>query len=96
VILHKSHDNLSTVKLSAIDHANLQKVYDQLVHHETTDLNGLEACESLTVLRQVMEKAKVQASKESRTAKWRIQFINYIDILKAFIRAERNGDWEMH
>jgi len=92
----QSRDNLSTVKLSAIDHANLQKVYDQLVHHEITDLNELEACESLNVLRQVMKKAKVQASEESRTATLWIQYINYIDIVKAFIRAERTGDWEMH
>ena len=31
-----------------------------------------------------------------RTAKFWIQYQNYVDILKLFIRAERTGNWEIH
>lgn len=35
-------------------------------------------------------------AQSSRTAKFWIQYQNYVDILKLFIRAERTGNWELH
>ena len=44
----------------------------------------------------IMEDIKCEQTKCSRTAKWWLTYIDYIDTLKLFIRAERVGNWNMH
>ena len=44
-------------------------------------------------LQRCINELKVQLSSKSRTAKLWIQYMDYIEILRQFIRAARTGDW---
>ena len=39
---------------------------------------------------------KLELSNLSRTAKFWVQYLGYVKILKEFIRAERTGNWSLH
>ena len=39
---------------------------------------------------------KNKLKEKSRTAKFWVQYLDYINILKIFIRAERTGNWNLH
>ena len=68
-----------------------------------TDLLGTkktteEVCAS-GVLDAIKERARNKATmlaESSRTAALWIQYMNMIDILRSFIRAERTSNWELH
>ena len=47
-------------------------------------------------LGSVLNKLKEHLSTKSRTAKMWIQYITYIDLAKAFIKAERTANWSAH
>ena len=67
---------------------------------ENTDGNYLfsdevEMSAVLTKLRGLIER-KIESLKDFRTAKLWVQYMNYIDVIKFFMRAERCGNWNDH
>ena len=55
----------------------------------------LEKYPSIAELLNRFEESKDDLSQTSRTAKFWIQYVDYIGIVKNFIRAERTGDWNL-
>jgi len=47
-------------------------------------------------LQTIFEEYKEKLITSSRTAKLWIQYLEHIDILQLFIRAERTGTWNLH
>ena len=61
--------------------------------------DGLIELESSKIFNQAFSQLshiKQSLSDISRTAKLWVQYLQYISILKHFIRAERTGDWNLH
>ena len=56
----------------------------------------LEQSKEVNLIKQILTDLKESSSAESRTAKYWIQYLNYIQNLKDFIRAERTGNWKLH
>ena len=48
------------------------------------------------VLEECLAKYKTLLVEQSPTAKLWLQYIEYIETLKLFIRAERSGNWSLH
>ena len=52
--------------------------------------------EELALLHECIQSHKTKLSNHSRTAKYWILYLNYISIIKDFIRCKRTCDWEGH
>ena len=85
----------SECMLQPDDIQSLHTVYSDVVDHRM-DVHNLSQCEVLVKLRQVLMDQERSLAERSRTAKLWLQYCRYIDLLKAFIRAERLGDWNLH
>ena len=53
-------------------------------------------CDSLVVLSQLLERVKCVLREQCRTAHLWITYIEYVDVLRKFLIAERTGDWLLH
>ena len=62
------------------------------------DANANSILSSEDLLHEISDKlnAEKQTLKEHRTAKFWLQYIEMIGILRMFIKAERIGDWNLH
>ena len=67
---------------------------DQLMLDEIS-LETVAESQSLTKVRELTENMK-NSLKCSRTASLWLQYMDMIDILRKFLRAERLGDWQLH
>lgn len=70
------------------------KVLDGLLAAEV-DIESVVKSTCVEQMKFKMQKA-ISKMKESRTAQLWLQYIELLDILKAFIKAERTGDWNLH
>ena len=70
------------------------QLYDEVVGGE---LSVQEVCSS-TSLDKIQEKLQIQKIQmtSSRTSKLWLQYIEMVDILRLFIKADRTGDWMLH
>ena len=59
-------------------------------------VSSIAESQELMKLESGLLKYKALLSKESPTAKLWLQYIEYVETLKLFIRAERTGDWNLH
>ncbi|MCG8032822.1 MAG: hypothetical protein JAZ03_11695, partial [Candidatus Thiodiazotropha taylori] len=75
------------------DLSEIRALYDGLMSGSTTKE---EACSS-EVLKRVVNKMKTeQNSMSSRTATLWLQYMEMVDILRRFLKAERTGNWALH
>ena len=76
-------------KLSLEDKIIIEKAYDNTLLSST----ALEdkSLEALGKLREMLS-----AKEQNRTAHLWLQYMDYIDVVKLYIRAERSGNWQMH
>ena len=100
IILNDVDNNLleSTTRLNQIELEQLRSSYELLRNHE---IDVETACNSLALLKlkNIMEDIKCEKNTCSRTAKLWLTCMDYIDTLntlKLFIRAERVGNGNMH
>ena len=47
-------------------------------------------------LRRILETRKGEIAAQSRTEKLWIRYMDYMDVIKLFIRGERSGNWDDH
>ena len=59
-------------------------------------IDDLSASKSLDKLSTYLEEYKNALRDASRTAKSWLQYLNYIEVIKCFIRAERTVNWNLH
>ena len=77
------------------DTSSLEKIYQGLVQRNL-DLSDVESSNIVIRLTNVVDKFKSELSSASRTAKLWLQYLEYISIIRMFIRAERNGNCHEH
>ena len=83
--------------LSEDDVDELRLICDSTVKNRLsfTDCSILESS-SIASLDIGLKTLKERLSSESRTAKLWLDYVNYIDVVKLFILAERTSDWHLH
>ena len=82
----KEYDTLTTREIEEIEMAVLSK---QHVH----EVVGIEVVKKLDTY---LEKLKEHLSTKSRTSKLWIQYMEYVGIMRQFIRAARSGNWNLN
>ena len=72
------------------DTSSLEKTYQDLVQRNL-DLDDVESSDIVIRLTNVVEKFQLELSSASRTAKLWLQYLEYIGIIRMFIRE----NWEL-
>ena len=73
------------------------EVIDRKLHEDPINFEvHLQTSEELIQLEDRLKRYKDYLAIKSRTAKFWLQYIHYIDVLKLFIYAERSGNWALH
>jgi len=93
LILHKvlfKNFNLQLDELS-----DLQEFSSRLPDNSPS-IEEIDASNGLALLKESMTKFLGKEMENSGTARLWIQYVNMINIMKNFIRAERSGDWTLH
>ena len=65
------------------------------VQDKELDLSNVD-CPAIEKLRKSVEDLKTRLSVEARTSKLWIQYLDYISIMRQFIRAAREGNWHLY
>ena len=81
-----------------INHAKVDeicKLFTQTMNREVPNEDVLDNA-TLVHLNEALITLKTTLEENSRTAKLWIQYIDQVDTIKLFIRAERTGDWNFH
>ena len=71
---------------------SLNRNYRQLIDGEKLDIRD-ESC--ISQLQEILSTQK-ESLCTSRTAKLWIQYMDMVDVMKKYIRAERTGNWKLH
>ena len=69
---------------------------DQDLGKGNLGLDDVESSDIVIRLTNVVEKFKLELSSASRTAELSLQYLEYISIIRMFIRAERTGNRHEH
>lgn len=89
----QSEPNLDMLSDNDINY--LQQLYSSIIKKEFQNLDEYDhSC--LRKFDSFFKKSKTSAAAKSDTAQLWVKCVEFIDILKAFIRAERTGDWNLH
>jgi hypothetical protein len=87
-------ENSEGLAFNSSDAIELEQLYMNIVCRTFDFASDVsQVCAKLT---SALHARKLQVAEHSRTAKLWLQYIQYIDILKSFIRAERTCDWNAH
>ena len=82
-------------RLNNEDVKTLRELYNGTMNKSIPVSSIAESIE-LKKLEQCLAKHKENLSASSPTANLWLQYIEYVEVLKLFIRAERTGDWNLH
>ena len=74
--------------------SNLQDL--EASYKNSEELNNNRILDVIEKLSSTISKLKDSLSKSSRTPRLWINYINYINIVKTFICAERTGNWDLY
>ena len=77
------------------DMKELCNLYEGLLRKEITDTDVLDSMACIK-LDEILQLVQVKLTEKSRTAKLWFLYLEYVQIVKNFIRAERIGDWNLH
>ena len=69
----------------------LQQLYSG-IDLDDFDLQSIKKSKVLDNLKSKLETKKENVTHHSRTAKLRVQYMQYVDIIKSFMRAQRQGN----
>ena len=75
------------------DLTELEALYHK-VTNEDVDLSEID-CGVLQKFKTLLDCYKKQLSEQSRTSKLWLKYIDYVKILRNYIRAARTGDWNV-
>ena len=82
-------------ELTKLDVEELKVVVTSAMH-DTSTVDFMSNSKEIKALTEHIQYLKDKLSAMSRTAKFWIQHLDYIQVLKLFIRAERTGNWSLH
>lgn len=83
----------SEEEVANVDLKDIEDVYNAVVS-KTENIN-MES-PALNILTSLLEETKNKLRTKSRTARLWLQYIDYVEICRVFIRAARTGDWSLH
>jgi hypothetical protein len=96
-------DSVDSASYQEVDKTRLkseqvQKILElyKCVTNKEIDISDAAESSDLLSLEKLLKVYKETLAEKSRTAKLWLQYIEYVEILKLFIRAERTGNWNMH
>jgi len=95
-LLESDEQNLNIVQ--KIDPNEVDKICEfyRAFVEETMSISEIVQSAEFLKLEDCLLKYKALLSKQSPTAKLWLQYIEYIETLKLFIRAKRSGNWSLH
>ena len=76
-------------------YSKLKKLYESFIS-ENNSIENVNKSEALSKLFIFLGKYKDRLALRSRTARLWIQYLEYVTIVKNFIRAERTGNWHIY
>ena len=82
-------------KLDACEVQRIHQLYQE-VENKSIPVSNIAESKELLKLDECLLKYKELLAENSRTAKLWLQYIEYVETLKLFIRAERTGNWTLH
>ena len=87
-------DNQETDDQAIADFNSIEKLYDGLIKQEI----DLESACANSVFQRVEDRLQMSKNDlaKSRTAKLWLLYLEMISVLKQFIKAEREGNWDLH
>ena len=88
-------DSSSDDQLSVGEIEKIHSLFDS-VSSKTVPFSSVYTCEELIKLEKLLHRYKELLAKKSPIARLWLQYLEYVDTLKMFIRAERIGDWNLH
>ena len=88
-------DSSSDDQLSVGEIEKIYSLFDS-VSSKTVPFSSVCTSEELIKLEKLLHRYKELLAKKSPTARLWLQYLEYADTLKIFIRAERIGDWNLH
>ena len=88
-------DSSSDDQLSVGEIEKIYCLFDS-VSSKTVPFSSVCTSEELIKLEKLLHRYKESLAKKSPTARLWLQYLEYVDTLKIFIRAERIGDWNLH
>ena len=86
-----SNDLTHEIVIEDADILEIKKLYESFIS-ENDSIENVNKSEALSKLFNFLEKYKDRFALRSRTARLWIQYLEYITIIKIFIRAERTGN----
>ena len=75
---------------------NELKSLESVLLNPSTAVNDVNNSNALNKLIGKLHAYKNELPNASRTAKFWLQYLGYVDMLKTFLRAERTGNWSLH
>ena len=91
----KKHMFDKEFSISEQDFSEIECLYKSFTNGKA-DVEGVVNSEAMTNLSTMFQSYKDQLTTKSRTARLWIQYLDYINTIKVFIRAERSGNWHLH
>ena len=82
-------------KLDAAEVEKICSLYEG-IEDKAIPVSDVAESQELIRLQNCLVKYKALLAEKSPTAKLSLQYIEYIETLKLFLRAERTGDWNLH
>jgi len=83
-------------KLSSNDKQEIFMLLDSVETDYTKGIDAIYDSKEFEKMKTNLETIKSKLKSMSRTAKYWIQYMEYMQVLKDFIRAERTGNWYLH
>lgn len=87
--------NFLNEKLEQSDVNEINELYEKLRAREISSIE-ISNYPALVKIQRALDTLMHELRDRSRTAKLWLAYIEYVDTLKLFIRAERTGDWNLH
>ena len=88
-------DNSSDDQPNVGEIEKIHSLFDS-VSSKTVPFSSVYTSEEVIKLEKLLYRYKELLAKKSRTARLWLQYLEYVDTPKIFIRAERIGDWNLH
>ena len=85
-----------TNSLSREQMMELKSLLDRIDENPEIAVSEVNESPELLLIQELLEDLKEYLRTASRTARLWLQHIDYVGILKLFIRAERTGNWKLH
>ena len=86
------------ININKLDLTEADQVSDLYkgIHNKSLPVETVGESEELHKLNQCLLQYKALLQEKSPTAKVWLQYLEYVETLKLFIRAERTGNWNLH